>query len=254
MSTPGEGITIRDNRGICSHAGFCTDGCPAVWRTGTEPWIDPNGADVDQITETIRKCPSGALSYEIGGEVYTDFDRAPAIGIAKDGPILVQGGIELEGEARADGASLEHYTLCRCGGSKNKPFCDSTHWYIDFKDDEAATRQDKAPTVDTELTWYRVAALDALPEGRVTTVMAGTHPVALTHVGDEYGALCNSCPHQGGPLGEGTLENGILRCPWHGWDFDPINGEAKDAHADHVSTYRVDVREDGIYVGIEEAI
>ncbi len=251
---PGEGITIRDNRGICSHAGFCTDGCPAVWRTGTEPWIDPNGADVDQITETIRKCPSGALSYEIGGEVYTDFDRAPAIRIAKDGPILVQGGIELEGEARAEGASLEHYTLCRCGGSKNKPFCDGTHWYIDFKDDEAATRQDKAPTVDTELTWYRVAALDALPEGRVTTVMAGTHPVALTHVGDEYGALCNSCPHQGGPLGEGTLENGILRCPWHGWDFDPINGEAKDAHADHVSTYRVDVREDGIYVGIEEAI
>ena len=99
-----------------------------------------------------------------------------------------------------------------------------------------------------------MAALDALPEGRVTTVMAGTHPVALTHVGGEYGALCNQCPHQGGPLGEGTLENGVLRCPWHGWDFDPLTGYAKDAHADRVETYRVDIREDGVYVGIAEPV
>ncbi len=251
---PGEGITIRDNRGICAHAGFCTGGCPAVWRMGVEPWIDPHGADAERIKQTIDKCPSGALSYEIDGEVRSDPDRPAAIRVSKDGPYHVQGGIELQGEARGAGASLEHYTLCRCGGSKNKPFCDGTHWYIDFKDDEARTRRDAAPTGETELTWYRVAALDALPEGRVRTVMAGTHPIALAHIGDEYGALCNRCPHQGGPLGEGTLENGVLRCPWHGWDFDPLTGHAKDAHADRVETYPVDVREDGVYVGIAEPV
>lgn len=250
----GEGITIRDNRGICSHAGHCTDGCPAVWRTAVEPWIDPNGADTLRITETIAKCPSGALSYEIDGEVRSDSDRAPAIRVSKDGPYHVQGGIELQGEAFGEGATREHYALCRCGGSKDKPFCDGTHWYIDFKDDESRTRPDAASVEETELTWYRVAALDAIPEGRVRTVIAGTHPVALTHVGDEYGALCNRCPHQGGPLGEGTLENGVLRCPWHGWDFDPLTGYAQDAHADRVETYQVDVREDGVYVGIAEPV
>ena len=50
----GKGITIYDNRGICSHAGFCSSGCPAVWRTSTEPWIDSDGADVETIVNTIR--------------------------------------------------------------------------------------------------------------------------------------------------------------------------------------------------------
>jgi thiamine pyrophosphate-dependent acetolactate synthase large subunit-like protein/CDGSH-type Zn-finger protein len=251
---PGDGITIRDNRGICAHAGFCTDGCPAVWRMGVEPWIDPNGTDVERIKETIDKCPSGALSYEIDGEVRSDADRPAAIRVSKDGPYHVQGGVELQGEVRGEGASLEHYTLCRCGGSKNKPFCDGTHWYIDFKDDESRTEGGASATGETELTWYRVAAADSIPEGRVRTVMAGNHPVALTNVGGEFGALCNKCPHQGGPLGEGTLEDGVLRCPWHGWDFDPLTGEAKDVHADRVEIYRVEVRKDGIYVAIEEPI
>ena len=66
--------------------------------------------------------------------------------------------------------------------------------------------------------------------------------------------LCNHCPHQGGPLGEGTIENGVLRCPWHGWDFDPCTGESKGAHADHVPVYQCETREDGIYVAIEEPI
>ncbi len=250
----GDGITIRDNRGICAHAGFCGEDCPAVWRSGVEPWIDPHGADVESIKRAIERCPSGALSYQIDGEVCPQPDRPPAIRVAKDGPYHVEGGVELLDESRAEGVSLEHCTLCRCGGSKNKPFCDGTHWYIDFKDDESRTRGDATSTDERELTWYHVAALDALADGRVTTVMAGTHAVALARVGGEYGALCNRCPHQGGPLGEGTLENGVLRCSWHGWDFDPLTGHALGAHADRVATYPVDVREDGVYVGIEEAV
>jgi uncharacterized Fe-S cluster protein YjdI len=59
----GSEITIRDNRGICSHAGFCTAGLPQVWRSDTEPWIDADGADREAIVGTVRKCPSGALAY-----------------------------------------------------------------------------------------------------------------------------------------------------------------------------------------------
>ena len=132
----GAEITIHDNRGICSHAGLCTEGLPKVFLYGKEPWIDPNGATSEQIVATIKKCPSGALSYSIEGVEHRDQDREPAITVAKNGPYVVTGGPELAGVIRGEGASEEHYTLCRCGGSKNKPFCDGAHWHINFQDDQ----------------------------------------------------------------------------------------------------------------------
>lgn len=129
-----EKVTIHDNRGICAHIGYCTDGLPTVFRMGTEPWIDPNGATVDEIVAAVRRCPSGALSHSIGEVEYREQERDPAIVVSRDGPYFVTGGVELNEASRGEGASLEHYALCRCGGSKNKPFCDGTHWYIEFKD------------------------------------------------------------------------------------------------------------------------
>jgi len=108
-----------------------------------------------------------------------------------------------------------------------------------------------------KLDWHRIANLDELPEGRVKTVTAGIHSMALTHIDGEYHAMENRCPHQGGPLGEGSIEkakNGecMLRCPWHGWDFDPKTGRPPGGHEDSGQTmYPLDVREDGIYVGLE---
>ena len=102
----------------------------------TEPWIDPVGAEAEVIIETIRKCPSGALSYSIEDVEHRDQERKPTITVSKDGPYYVTGGIELINEPRGEGALTEHFTLCRCGGSKNKPFCDGTHWNIKFEDDK----------------------------------------------------------------------------------------------------------------------
>jgi thiamine pyrophosphate-dependent acetolactate synthase large subunit-like protein/nitrite reductase/ring-hydroxylating ferredoxin subunit len=110
---------------------------------------------------------------------------------------------------------------------------------------------------DSSLEWHRVAALDELPEGRVKTVTAGIHSMALTHIDGEYHAMDNRCPHQGGPLGEGSIEKGkhgecLLRCPWHGWDFDPKTGLPPGGHEDTGQTmYPLEVRDDGIYVGLE---
>jgi CDGSH-type Zn-finger protein len=132
----GKRITIHDNRGICAHAGFCTDGLASAFRLGTEPWIDPNGAEAEAIIETVRKCPSGALSYTIENTEHRSQNREPLITVSKNGPYLVTGGIELKDVDQGEGASKEHYTLCRCGGSKNKPFCDGTHWHIKFKDNK----------------------------------------------------------------------------------------------------------------------
>ena len=133
-SYAGKGITIHDNRGICSHAGFCTDSLKSVFRMGSEPWVDAGGAAVQEIVATIRKCPSGALSYSIDGVEHRDQQREPAVTVTDHGPYAVTGGIELLGVAFGQEASREHYTLCRCGASRNKPFCDGSHWHVNFRD------------------------------------------------------------------------------------------------------------------------
>ncbi len=112
-------------------------------------------------------------------------------------------------------------------------------------------------TDDTRLKWHKVLDLPGLEDGRVTTVLAGSRSIALSRLNGEYGAIDNSCPHQGGPLGEGSIEKGAdgkcwLRCPWHGWDFDPMTGDSPGGHNDSLSKYAVEEREDGIYIAIEE--
>jgi len=152
----GQQVTILDNRGICQHAGFCSARLPSVFDAGGEPFVHPSGGRMDEIIRAVRDCPSGALGYAIDGvEAREDTDhhhrRPPAIEVTRDGPYRITGGIALrepggghdpepggeprsEPVARAQGASEEHYALCRCGQSQNKPFCSGMHWYVEFHD------------------------------------------------------------------------------------------------------------------------
>jgi len=141
---PGVQVTIFDNRGICQHSGFCTDRLPAVFRSGTEPFVAPSGGRMDEIVRAVRDCPSGALSLAFDGTEARDLAewhgrRQQAIEVSLDGPYRVTGGIPLADAAggeipRASGSSREHYALCRCGHSQNKPFCSGMHWYVEFRD------------------------------------------------------------------------------------------------------------------------
>src|SRR5882757_5850719 len=105
----------------------------------------------------------------------------------------------------------------------------------------------------TQTTWYRVAGVDELGEGRVRTVVAGPKSIALTHHEGRYGALDNHCPHQGGPLGEGTIENGLLRCPWHGFDYCPLDGKSP-GFDDEAITYPLEIRDGEVFVGVQEEV
>jgi thiamine pyrophosphate-dependent acetolactate synthase large subunit-like protein/nitrite reductase/ring-hydroxylating ferredoxin subunit len=104
-----------------------------------------------------------------------------------------------------------------------------------------------------QLVWHRVLAADQLPEGRVTTGAAGERTVALTHFQGRYAALDNRCPHQGGPLGEGTIERGWLRCPWHGYDYNPSTGEPPPGFTDCPRDYPVELRDGDIWVAVPVA-
>lgn len=104
-----------------------------------------------------------------------------------------------------------------------------------------------------ELLWEKVLQPDELQEGRVKPVTCHRTTVCMTRFEGRFGALDNACPHQRGPLGEGSIENGLLRCPWHGWDFHPLTGKPPGGYDDGVATYPVEVRDDGVYVGFPPA-
>jgi CDGSH-type Zn-finger protein/truncated hemoglobin YjbI len=151
----GQQVTILDNRGICQHSGSCSDRLATVFRVNAEPFVAPSGGRMDEIVRAVRDCPSGALSYAIDGREARDQvdhggERKPAIEVSKDGPYRVTGAIALidgdgNDERRNAGASREHYALCRCGHSQNKPFCSGMHWYADFKD--PVSDPDREPTI-----------------------------------------------------------------------------------------------------------
>lgn len=104
------------------------------------------------------------------------------------------------------------------------------------------------------LKWVRALTKGELAEGRVKTVTCEHETLCLTHFEGKYAALQNKCPHQGGPLGEGSIENGMLRCPWHGWDFHPTTGKPPGGYDDGVATFAVEERDDGVYVRVEAEI
>jgi pyruvate oxidase len=102
------------------------------------------------------------------------------------------------------------------------------------------------------INWHKVLDNKSeLPEGRVMTVTAGHTGICLTNVEGKLTALDNRCPHQGGPLGEGSIENGLLRCPWHGWDFDPCGGDS-DGFDDGLETFDLKLEGEAVFVGVEE--
>ncbi|WP_419910183.1 thiamine pyrophosphate-dependent enzyme [Hoeflea sp.] len=108
-----------------------------------------------------------------------------------------------------------------------------------------------------ELEWINVGHVDDLPEGRVKTVTARDISLCLSHFEGQWAAMDNHCPHQGGPLGEGSIELGVegkcwIRCPWHGWDFDPLTGAPPGGHKDTgQKLYPVEIRDDEVFIGLE---
>lgn len=94
--------------------------------------------------------------------------------------------------------------------------------------------------------WHLVAGPGELSDGEVRRVVAGGAVIALARHGDKYRALDDRCPHAGGPLSEGSIDNGLLVCPWHGREYDLDSGQC-DGFAG-VATYPVEVRAEGVFV------
>ena len=137
--TNGE-ITVIWKPDLCMHSGVCVKNSPEVFRPKEKPWVKIDAESSDKIMRTVEKCPSGALSYQIESEgVNPPSDNRQTEGNAKvelmkNGPLIVYGTIEIknsDGSLRnSSGATT---AFCRCGASKNKPFCDGSHGEINFR-------------------------------------------------------------------------------------------------------------------------
>ncbi len=119
----GDGMEVLDDRPICVHAGFCGNKVTNVWKMA----VKTNDTRIRaEAMAMIERCPSGALSYTVDGEMIEP-DLPAGVAVIPDGPLWVSGGLEV---TRADGTVLEtrnRVTLCRCGQSGSKPLCDGSH-------------------------------------------------------------------------------------------------------------------------------
>ncbi|NOX28447.1 MAG: Rieske 2Fe-2S domain-containing protein [Actinobacteria bacterium] len=109
-------------------------------------------------------------------------------------------------------------------------------------------------STDESLQWHHVADARDVEPGRVKTVVAGHKSLCLANVDGTFGALDNHCPHQGGPLGEGSIENGWLRCPWHGYDYDPLTGQPPGAFSDAPECFTTELRGTEVWVALRAEV
>lgn len=131
----GSEITVHDNRTICCHAAECVSGLNNVFDVNSNPWINPDNASMEEVINIVKKCPSGALSYTVGEKRTNEFNGPLEVNIAKDGPYNVSGNIVINVAEDLKPPARDHYSLCRCGASKNKPYCDGSHSEAGFKDE-----------------------------------------------------------------------------------------------------------------------
>jgi uncharacterized Fe-S cluster protein YjdI len=127
-----DGLTVHWDAEICMHSGVCVKTLPGVFNPKASPWIDVDGAEVDQIVAAVDACPTGALSYSRPGDVEVEVVGTVTIHPEENGPLRIDGQVNL---IDADGnvvRSGERFFLCRCGHSNSKPFCDGSHRKFGF--------------------------------------------------------------------------------------------------------------------------
>lgn len=128
----GTSITVRDDRSVCVHAGFCGNRVTNIWKQVAD--TDDSIVRLAVINE-VEKCPSGAITYRFDGDDFdTEADYPTQIGVIDDGPIWVTGDVTITTSAGVQLEQRTRVTLCRCGASDNKPLCDGNHKAAGFTD------------------------------------------------------------------------------------------------------------------------
>ncbi|MEI7896454.1 MAG: CDGSH iron-sulfur domain-containing protein [bacterium] len=138
-------VTVVWKSGECIHSRICIEkatGLPEVFNPREVPWINMEGAGTKRIIETVKKCPTKALSYFMNHEVEASVENeqkggsvSPAetvIQVMKNGPILVYGDLVVKNPDGTETRKSKVTAFCRCGASKTNPYCDGSHYDVNF--------------------------------------------------------------------------------------------------------------------------
>ncbi|TMF95623.1 MAG: hypothetical protein E6I04_11895 [Chloroflexi bacterium] len=129
----GRDIEVSFDLDLCVHVGECVRGDTNVFQLNRKPWVMPDVGEAEVVAQVVERCPSGALQYRrLDGRAQELHDGGTKVVPIRDGPLLVTGVITV---ARGDGVveTLPRATLCRCGQSEHKPFCDNQHLAAGFR-------------------------------------------------------------------------------------------------------------------------
>ncbi|MEM7113516.1 MAG: CDGSH iron-sulfur domain-containing protein [Chloroflexota bacterium] len=124
----GQDLDVMFDLKRCIHAAECGKRLQAVFDVKKRPWVQPDNAAANEVAATIEQCPSGALTYsrhDGGAEEAVSTNNT--ILIMDSGEYRIRGNVALTTMTGESLASEHRLTLCRCGESKNKPFCDNSH-------------------------------------------------------------------------------------------------------------------------------
>jgi uncharacterized Fe-S cluster protein YjdI len=136
--TNGE-VTVIWKPEQCIHSKICWTQLRDVFDPAKRPWVNMEGADTQAIIDQVKKCPSGALSFDMNENKEAAVQSASAsitnIDILPNGPILIKTNCQIS-FGNSEVTTKEGITaLCRCGASNNKPYCDGSHNRIGFAAD-----------------------------------------------------------------------------------------------------------------------
>jgi nitrite reductase (NADH) small subunit len=98
--------------------------------------------------------------------------------------------------------------------------------------------------------FVRAAKLTEVPAGSIREIQVAGKTVALANVAGKFFAINNTCLHRGGPLGQGSLQDKIVTCPWHGWEYDVTTGKVAQNPSMGVACYATEVRGDEVFIDI----
>lgn len=132
----GDTQTVTWDRRLCIHVGECGRAKGDLFVHGRDPWCDPNVTDQSDIVDIVARCPTGALAAkDADGEYLIEPPTSEnEVVVANDGPLYAQGELVIDAAAADMHSVTRRAALCRCGASKNKPFCDNSHRDMGFQD------------------------------------------------------------------------------------------------------------------------
>lgn len=177
FSYPGKDATVHWHGGLCIHVGECGRAEGELFVGGRKPWCQPDVSAAEDAAEVVTRCPTGALTIERRDGVQEQAPADNVVVVANNGPLYVRGALEIDGAAADMPGVKTRAALCRCGQSKNKPFCDNSHESAGFVDRGAIGERGKGLSGDGGgLQIRRAPNGPLLLSGDVTLVTAAGRP------------------------------------------------------------------------------